>query len=88
MEVSPSLLRRSGGALIDVADQVRAALAGSRPVPGDPVWATEAELLAQVHAWDGYLAGLAARLDDAGGRLGRAADGYADADERARRRLC
>ena len=103
MEVSPSLLRRTGGALFDVAAQVRRALGGSalggsalggsalggdRTGPGDPDWATDAALHAQAGAWDGYLSELAARLDDAGDRLTRAADGYADADDDAWRRLC
>jgi len=88
MEVSPSLLRRTGGALIDVAAQVRAALRGDRSGPGDHAWATDTELYAQVGAWDGYLVELAARLDDAGDRLRRAADGYSDADEDAWWRLC
>jgi len=98
MEVSPSLLRRTGGALFDVAAQVRRALGGSalggsalggdRTGPGDPDWATDAALHAQACAWDGYLSELAARLDDAGDRLTRAADGYADADDDAWRRLC
>jgi hypothetical protein len=93
MEVSPSLLRRTGGALFDVAAQVRRALDGGPPTgdrtgPGDPEWATDAELRAQVDAWDGYLSALAARLDDAGDRLTRAADGYTDADDEAWRRLC
>ncbi len=88
MEVSPSLLRRTGDALFDVAARVRAALSTDRAGPGDPDWATDAELHAQAGAWDGYLSGLAARLDDAGERLTRAADGYDEADGDARRRLC
>ena len=88
MEVSPSLLRRTGGALIDVAAQVRSSLSGDRSGPGDPAWAADAELHAQVGAWDGYLADLAARLDDAGDRLRRAADGYSGADDDAWWRLC
>jgi len=87
MEVSPSLLRRTGGALFDMADQVRSALGGDRTGPGDCAWATDAELPAQVGAWDGYLAELAGRLDDAGDRLRRAADGYTGADRDAWRRL-
>jgi len=87
MEVSPSLLRRTGGALIDVAAQVRSALRDDRTAAGDPAWATDSELHAQAGAWNGYLADLAARLDDAGDRLRRVADGYTDADGDAGRRL-
>jgi hypothetical protein len=88
MEVSPSLLRRTGVALVDVADQVRNALRPDRTGGGAPDWATDAELHAQAGAWDGYLSELAGRLDDAGDRLRRAADGYTGADRDAWRRLC
>src|SRR2546423_1838230 len=88
MEVSPTLLRRTGDALFDVAARVRAALSDDRAGPGDPDWATDAELCAQAGAWDGYLSGLAARLDEAGERLARAADGDDETDGDAGRRLC
>jgi uncharacterized protein YukE len=87
MEVSPSLLRRTGGALLDAAAQVRSALSGDRTGPAGSAWASDAELRVQSDAWDSYLAGLAARLDAAGDRLTCAADGYADADAEAARRL-
>ncbi len=87
MEVSPSLLRRTGAALSDVAAQVRSALSGDRAGPGDPAWTTDAELRAQAGAWDEYLSRLATRLDDAGDRLTRAADGYTDTDTNTRRRF-
>jgi hypothetical protein len=87
METSPSLLRRTGGTLFDAAAQVRAALTGERAGAGDPEWATDTEQRAQAGAWDGYLSGLAARLDDASERLHEAADRYAGADEDARWRL-
>ena len=92
MEVSPSLLRGTGAALHDLAAELRAACRARHTGPGDPGWATDAELADQVGAWDGYLGGLADRLDDTGDRLTRAADGYAGTDSRARhllgRRLC
>jgi hypothetical protein len=92
MEVSPSQLRHIGAALHDLATHLRAALAGDRTVPDDPAWATDAALRAQASAWDGYLAGLAARLADAGDRLMTAAEAYAAADSRTTvrygRRLC
>jgi uncharacterized protein YukE len=91
MEVSPSLLRGTGAALRDVAAEVRSARSadrsGDRDGPGDPDWATDSALRAQASAWDGYLGGLADRLDDVGDRLHQAADGYADADTRSQRRL-
>jgi uncharacterized protein YukE len=90
MEVSPSLLRSTAAALSDVAAEVRSACRsrpdGDRAGPGDPAWATEAALPGQAAAWDGYLGGLADRLDDLGERLTEAADGYRDADRRAGRR--
>ena len=92
MEVSPSLLRGTGSALHDLAEELRAACRARRDGPGDPDWATDAELHTQVGAWDGYLDGLADRLADTGDRLTRAADGYTGTDSRARhllgRRLC
>jgi hypothetical protein len=87
MEVSPSLLRGTGNALHDLADELRAARRARRDGPGDPDWATTAELQTQGDAWDGYLDGLADRLADTGDRLTRAADGYAGADSRARHML-
>ncbi len=92
MEVSPSLLRTTAAALADVAAEVRSACRSrscgddDRAGPGDPAWATDAALPGQAAAWDGYLGGLADRLDDLGDRLTDAADGYRDADRRAGRR--
>jgi len=89
MEVSPSLLRATATALSDVAAEVRSACRshstrdGDRAGPDDPAWATDSALPGQAAAWDGYLGGLADRLDDLGGRLAEAADGYRDADRRA-----
>jgi len=92
MEVSPSLLRGTGAALHDLAAEVRSALSGDRDGPDDSDRATDIALHNQVSAWDGYLTGLATRLDDAGDGLAQAADGYADSDARTRfrfgRRLC
>jgi len=92
MEVSPSLLRGTGSALHDLADELRAACRAHRDGPGDPDWATDAELRTQAGAWDRYLDGLADKLEDTGDRLTRAADGYTSTDSRARnllgRRLC
>jgi hypothetical protein len=92
MEVSPSLLRGTGSALRDLADDLRSACRDGRADPADPDWATSVELQAQAGAWDGYLGGLADRLEDTGDRLTRAADGYTGTDSRARRllgrRLC
>ena len=92
MEVSPSLLRGTGSALRDLADDLRSACRDRRADPADPDWATSVELQAQAGAWDGYLGGLADRLEDTGDRLTRAADGYTGTDSRARRllgrRLC
>jgi hypothetical protein len=87
MEVSPSRLRGTGAALHEMATEVRSACHADRTGPGDPGWATGPELHTQASAWDGYLDGLADRLDDAGDRLTRAADGYAGSDSRARRLL-
>ena len=83
MEVSPSLLRGTGSALHDLADELRAACRQRRDGPGDPAWDTDTELRAQAGAWDGYLGGLADRLEETGKRLTRAADGYTAADSRA-----
>jgi uncharacterized protein YukE len=88
MNVSPGQLRRAAAALHELSDALRHALAGDRGGPREPAWATDTALSAQAAAWDGDLAGLAARLADAGDRLVRAADGYAQADDRAGRRLC
>jgi len=88
MDVSPSQLRRVGGALHDLSGALRAALTGDRAGPGDPAWAADVALRAQAQAWEGYLAGLAARLADTGDRLIQAAEGYGSADARAGRRRC
>jgi len=82
MEVSPRQLRRVAAALHELSCAVRAALAGDRAGPGDPAWATDGALRAQAQAWEGYLAGLSARLADAGDKLVQAADGYVSADAR------
>jgi hypothetical protein len=83
MEVSPSLLRGTGSALHDLADELRAACRGRRDGPGDPAWDTDTELRAQSSAWDGYLGGLADRLEETGERLTKAADGYTASDARS-----
>jgi hypothetical protein len=94
MEVSPSLLRGTGSALHDLAEELRAACRERRDGPGDPAWDTETELRAQAGAWDGYLGGLADRLAETGERLTRAADDYTATDGRTsqllgrRRREC
>ena len=88
MDVSPSQLRRVGAALHDLSGALRAALTGDRAGPGDPAWAADLTLRARAQAWEGYLAGLAARLADTGDRLVQAAEGYGSADARAGRRLC
>jgi hypothetical protein len=96
MEVSPSLLRGTGSAIHDLAEELRTACRERHDGPGDPAWDTDTELRAQSSAWDGYLGGLADRLEETGERLARAADGYTAADSRAahllgrrnRRRQC
>ena len=88
MEVSPSQLRSVGAALRELSAALRTAPAGDRAGPGEPGWVADAALRAQAGAWDGYLAGLAARLADTGDRLIQAAEGYGSADARAGRRLC
>jgi len=87
MEVSPSLLRGTGSALHDLAEELRAACRERRTGPGDPASDTDTELRAQASAWDGYLGGLADRLEETGERLTEAADGYAGADSRTGRLL-
>jgi hypothetical protein len=88
MEVTPSRLRAAASALHELSGAVRAALAGDRSGPGSPAWAADVALSAQLAAWDGYLAGLAARIADAGDRLATAADGYVSTDVTVGRRLC
>jgi len=93
MEVSPSLLRGTGSALHDLAEELRAACRERRDGPGDPAWDTETELRAQASAWDGYLGGLADRLEETGERLTKAAEDYTATDVRTsqllgRRRRC
>jgi hypothetical protein len=87
MMVSPSVLYRTGAALRELAGEIHSALAWDRSGPGDPVWATDMVLRSQVRAWDGYLAGLAGRLADAGDSLILAADGYGAAETRTVGRL-
>ena len=80
MEVSPSLLRGTGSALHELAEELRTACRERRDGPGDPAWDTDTELRAQSSAWDGYLGGLADRLEETGKRLAQAADGYTGTD--------
>jgi hypothetical protein len=87
MEVSPSLLRGTGSALHDLAEELRVACRERRDGPGDPAWDTDTELRAQSSAWDGYLGGLADRLEQTGEGLTKAADGYSASDSRSGRLL-
>ncbi len=87
MMVSPSVLYGTGAALRELAGEIHSALTRDRSGPGDPAWATDPVLLTQVRAWDGYLAGLAGRLADAGDSLVSAADAYRAADSRTVGRL-
>jgi uncharacterized protein YukE len=99
MEVTPSRLRAAADALHELSTAVRTALsAGDRAGPASSwagtsagrevsAWATDAAVSAQRAAWDGYLTGLADRLDTAGDNLATAADGYASTDLTVGRRL-
>jgi hypothetical protein len=87
MMVSPSVLYGTGAALRELAGEIHSALTRDRSGPGDPAWAADTVLRRQAYAWDGYLAGLAGRLADAGDRLILAADGYRAADDRTAGRL-
>jgi hypothetical protein len=92
MDVSTQRLHRVASTLQELAAELRSALAGDRTGPADPAWATDTALVTLSKQWDGYLSGLASRLDSVGAGLVTAAAGYGDADERATvrygRRLC
>jgi hypothetical protein len=83
MEVSAQQLHRIGTTLHDLAAQLRSACSGELSGPADPAWATDTALAALARVWDGYLCGLAGRLDSAGDGLISAAAGYRASDERA-----
>ncbi len=92
MDVSTQQLHRVGTTVQDLAAQLRSALSGDRSGPGDPAWATDTTLAALSKEWDGYLSGLAGRLEAVGTGLLDAAAAYRSADEHATvrygRRLC
>jgi hypothetical protein len=81
MEVSPSRLREAGHQLRDAST----GLDTPHP-PRDDGWAWQVALAGTAAAWDGYLAGLAARLAATGDALLLAAANYGDADARAAQR--
>ena len=80
MEVIGDRLRATGAGLHELAASLRAFWGTDLAGPDEPGWATDAALSALAAGWDTTLAGLAARLADAGDRLIRAADGYAGTD--------
>jgi hypothetical protein len=92
MEVSAEQLHRIGTTLRDLAAQLRSAWSGELAGPADPAWATDTALAALARQWDGYLSGLAGRLDSVGDGLVGAAASYRMSDQRTTvrygRRLC